>query len=538
MNRPSDMTAGTGWPHEVGNPPFLSVSCEGISGRPHCELGTPVQNGATGQTEGVFAKWAWDGQRLRATVDPLGFFSLFYWQGKGRVILSPSILQLIAQGADAQPDHRALGVFFRLGLFLNEDTPFRDIKVLPPGGVLEWANGQLSVQSNAYDVAEDRISREAAIEGMIDLPRDSLRILTDAWNGPTVLPLSGGRDSRHILLGLKHIGRPPEACVTFQAPAITLNSEALAARAVCERQEVPHHILAQPRAVSRDILRCLALTGLCSDEHQQMMPMHDYLAGGNWAALDGIAGDILTNPDTDAEAQYRRAQAGDFRAMAQAMIDGHAGVLSRQGHSGGPGAVFTPDTEEEATQYIADTIARHADAPDPYQAFWFWHRTRREIGFVPSALFGSANAVLCPYLDSRFVRFCLSLPYEVTRDRRLHDLAIARGYPEAADVAYGDSFSDAPPPRHRLRSKLARAVEGASTLLALSPDHPVSEVSNYLKGSPDLNRRPAQVLQLYNLVRTGIDASTARHVMQLAGKFARDAGQSHVSETYHPGGQA
>ena len=35
-------------------------------------------------------------------------------------------------------DHDALTVFARLGFFLNEDTPFRGISAMPPGGRLEW----------------------------------------------------------------------------------------------------------------------------------------------------------------------------------------------------------------------------------------------------------------------------------------------------------------------------------------------------------------------------------------------------------------
>lgn len=503
-------------------------------GLPQSDLGSPQYNPATGQNEGVFARWRWSDGKLTAQVDPLGFFSLFYWVKGNRLLLSPSILQLIALGADTALDDRALAVFFRLGLFVNQDTPFRDIKVLPPGGRLEWCDGITTIHHSDWTITEQPTSRDEAIQGIIDLPRDTLGTMVANGVGDTVLPLSGGRDSRHILLDLDHLGAPPVACATFQQPSRELNSEARAARAICERLGVTHHILDRPRSASRDILRCLTMTSLCSDEHLQMMPMHDFLGGRSWAALDGIAGDILTNPDDSAEDQYRRAQSGDFRAIANAMMDGHADVLTKPDYDGRLGNMYSPGTRDQATTYLADTIASYADTPDPYQSFWFWHRTRREIGFVPSALFASASSVLCPYLDTRFVRFCLSLPYSVTRDQQLHNLAINRAYPQVADVAYGDSFATPPPTRISVAAKLERAVRGVSTLLALTPDHPLAEIRQFLCGSPALHRRPAEVFQMYTLILSGLDADFAKRVLRLAADYSSQADPDQATRTYDP----
>ncbi|MCA0872968.1 hypothetical protein LCL97_19235 [Seohaeicola saemankumensis] len=527
-----------GWPAHSGEPPFICVDLDAgqprFKGQANCELGSPIRNPATGQDEGVFARWHWCGDRLTAHVDPLGFFSLFYWVSGNRLLLSPSILQLIAMGADCDPDDRALSVFYRLGLFLNEDTPFRNIKVLPPGGRLEWHNGATLVHRADWPVSEQPVKRDAAIDGIIELPRDALRNMLATDPGDTVLPLSGGRDSRHILLDLDYLDAPPVACATFQQPSHQLNSEASAARAICERLGVTHHILDRPRPASRDILRCHAMTSLCSDEHVQMMPMHDFLGSRPWTVMDGIGGDILTNPDDSAEDHYHRAQAGDFRAIATAMMDGHAGILTKPGYDGGPGALFSPDTRDMATQYLTETIAAYGDAPDPYQSFWFWHRTRREIGFVPSALFASASAVMCPYLDTRFVQFCLSLPYDVTRDQQLHNAAIARAYPQVADVAYGNSFAAPPPARVSIAAKLERAIGGISTLLALQPDHPLAEIRRFLCGSRMLHRRPAEVFQMYSLMLSGMNAEFARHILQLSAQFAKQSTQNQVTRSYEP----
>ena len=226
------------WPLHDGQPPFIRLDRgdEGIriSGAAHCDLGTPLPDPQSGLVDGVHAGWHWDGETLTARVDPLGFFSLFVWSRGNSVAVSPSPLQLIAIGADSEPDHRALAVFHRIGLFINDDTPFRHIRTLPANGRLEWRDGRATITGGPVTPPERRIDRAGAVEGFIDLPRASLRRISDAWDDDFALPLSGGRDSRHILLGLHHIGRPPRECVTFQYTSRELNAEAQAARALCQ----------------------------------------------------------------------------------------------------------------------------------------------------------------------------------------------------------------------------------------------------------------------------------------------------------------
>ncbi|MHA7876267.1 asparagine synthase-related protein [Roseivivax sp.] len=519
-------------------PPYLRLTRAGpgvsFAGLAECTLGRPLYNPATGQDEGVFARWAWDGSQLTAEVDPLGFFSLFVWHDGESVMISPSVLQLIAQGADPTPDARALSVFYRMGMFINEDTPFAAIKVLPPGGRLTWSEGRLSITRHDMPIAEQSLTRDAAVEGIIDLTRASLRNISEASPEKLVLPLSGGRDSRHILLGLDHLGARPERCVTYQHCGAELNSEARAARAICERLGVRHEVLGQPRPMTGDILRSLTLTSLCSDEHAQMLPMHDYLARQSGAALDGIGGDILTNPDSSAAEQYARAQRGDYAGIARAMMAGHAKVLRRPGSAEGPGEVYAGLPEEETVAYVAEAIARFRDAPDPYQCFWFWHRTRREIGFVSSALFASGKGVFCPYLDTRFVQFCLTLPWAVTQDRMLHDDALTRGYPETRDVAFGDSFAPAAAARATLSSRMRKVSMGLGTLRVLQPQSPLAEGRQFLLGSPALRRQPGEVYQFHNLAVTGMDAGLAQRLLDRAAGLYATAPQALVSDVFDP----
>jgi hypothetical protein len=471
---------------------------------------------------GLHGAWDWDGTTLTATVDPLGYFSLFVYCKGPEIAVSPSILQLIAQGADAEPDRVALAVFHRIGHFLGEDTPFRHIKVLPPGGRLVWREGVATITGGAPIPREQTLSRAQAVEGFIELPRAAIRRFLDAWDGPVVLPLSGGRDSRHILLELVHQGRKPDTVATFHQGGRTYDREVQAARALASRAGVHHTLLGHARPRLRDGLRALLMTQLCADEHAQMMPMHDFLRGNPAAAtLDGIGGDILTNPDDDAAEFFDRARAGDFDGIARNLAAGHGRVIGRSGNQGGAGAIYSPELEEAAIDRISQAIRVFQDAPDPYQAFWFWNRTRREISFVSTGILGGAAMVACPFLSPEFVDLGLSLPFSVTRDQRLHDDAIAQAYPEFADIPYESGFRSPPLPRLRW-SRVTNLMDSLRVAAMADPGSALHAMRQAVTDQP-LRRGPADIYRLHAHFVGAMSADEARRLIVMEDRLSRGA---------------
>ena len=483
---------------------------------------------------GLWGEWDWDGRTLRARVDPLGYFSLFVYEKDGDIGVSPSILQLLAQGADASIDPVALAVFHRVGFFVGNDTPFKHIKVLQPDGQVRWRDGIARYSGGEPVPVEQALTRAQAVEAFIELPRASIRRFLAAWDGPLAMPLSGGRDSRHVLLELAHQGRKPDTCLTFHHGGKALNNEVQAARAVAARVGVRHALLGHPRMRLRDSLRGLLMTQLCADEHAQMMPMHDYLSGSAAAAIDGIGGDILTNPDDWAADFMAFARRGDYHSIARGMADGHGGVISRPGHQGGAGAVFSPDLDEAAITRIADAVRAYDSAPDPYQAFWFYHRTRREISFTATGVMGGAAMVFCPYLDPDFVALGLSLPWSVTRDQKLHDDAIFRAYPDFADIPFAAGFTSQPLSRWR-RSRATNALDSLRISAMAGRGSALGGIAAALKKTP-LNRGPSDILRLHDDAVHGMNAAEARRLMALGARLSdaapkREEVVSHV----HPG---
>ncbi len=372
-----------------------------------------------GGEDGVYAGWTWDGEALRIEQDRYGMFPLFRWSPTDGSVLSTDLLQLVERGAPTGLDFDALSVFLRLGFFVGDDTPFASIRaVLPP----------------RRSIAAARLSRPAAIRGSIDLVRQAIRRRLPT--APFVLPLSGGRDSRHLLFELIDAGYPPGRCVTVRHFPPRGNEDEEIARLLCGRFGLAHVVLDQPRDRIDTERRKNLRTHLCTEEHGQFMVLADYLSGATRETFDGIAGDVLSQSSYADPALLALFRRGDVRGVAEFLLHGHGNVVTERALS----RLVAPRlhgqlSRERAVARLEREIATHLDAVNPIASFYFWNRTRREIALAPYGLQREITA-FAPFLDCDVFDFLGSLPPELTIDRTLHTETIATAFPGYADIAY------------------------------------------------------------------------------------------------------
>lgn len=517
----------------AGKPEFAGLAT--------ASLGTRVPGRVTGAGQGIFGRWHWDGTCLSAEVDPYGFFSLYYNVEGDRLRISPSLFQLASLGCELKRDRRALAVFHRLGLFINNDTPFEGIKVLPPGGKLIWQGGRVTIEAPQGGLKTNHISRNEAVDSFIDLFRQSIARTIDAWDGPIILPLSGGRDSRHILLELTRQGRRPDACITFHHGGNRWNAEVKAARAICEAVGVRHDVLGFPRSRPADSFRAVALTELCADEHAQMMPLHDYLLDHLAASYDGIAGDVLTEGADEPELCQRLFLDGNFDVIARMMIDGHGKIISSGNDPRGASVLYSPSDElhEETVNYVASAIAQFGDYPDPNQAFWLLNRTRREISFVARGILSPARAVFAPYLDEDLVNFGLSLPFDLKLGApHFHDEMIFKAYPEFAHVPFEHGFTADPHGGTSIDHKLHSLLEMAKVARFLSPENPVAEFRALLGRGRPLGAAPNAMYHIHHKLVESLTPERADALFALADDLREKRPRALISDSYVPSGSA
>ncbi|HJW74749.1 MAG TPA: hypothetical protein VJ787_03650, partial [Thermoleophilia bacterium] len=399
-----------------------------VEGLPQHRLGHRV-----GPADGIFAEWLWDGQSLTANNDRYGFYPLFYYAVDHEIAVSPSIAQLLAAGAPRDLDEESIAVFLCLGFFLGDSTAFKHVRAMPPAGHLRW-DGELQLSGGAHLSKEQRLSRAAAIEGYVLLLRESIRRRPAI--GRDCITLSGGRDSRHILLELCAAKRPPDLAITAELYPPAARDDVEIAKQLAAALGVSHAVVQAPRDRWTAESRKNLITSWCADEHTWLLEAAARAQDSATSLYDGIGGDVLS--------------AGLFLdetslALMRKSPERFAGHLVRRASAH---EYLTVDAQrrfslEMARHQIAIEAARHTAAPNPVGSFYFWNRTRREIALSPYGVFGAVPIVYGPYLDHQLFDHLGSLPAELLLDHRFHDETIHAAHERYAAIPFQDK--QAPP---------------------------------------------------------------------------------------------
>lgn len=402
---------------------------------------------------GNWAEWHWDGQWLRAGNDKNGFLPLFFTTSPGNEIaISSSLVELIRRGAPSKLNYAALSVFFRLGYFLGTDTPFEGIRSLPAGAQLTWNQRGLTVKAASRDVSEYTGTREAALDDFISLFRQSI-----GRRPPTgsrfSLPLSGGRDSRHILFELVRQGYAPFECVTLSGGRDDAGTDAEIAGEVSASLGIPHRKLSVSSTRGSHPSKGV-LTHLCADEHEWFMPLFEFFKSAGVCTYNGVAG--TWEPEGGTRLTERASELFDDRQVGrvpQLLFQNFRGderrlraLLTKKQMQLMPLELAESRLRFELNQYI--------DRPNPLGTFWFENRERRELGLVASGILGGLPTVFVPYLDYGVVDFMQSLPTRFFLEGPFHHDALIRAFPEHAHIPFASiqtSMIEERSPAGRLR---------------------------------------------------------------------------------------
>ncbi|MGH8127247.1 MAG: hypothetical protein ACRETC_02615 [Gammaproteobacteria bacterium] len=419
-------------------------------------LGTKLPAGASEIPEGLYAEWNWDGETLTVRNDRYGICSLYWFQHDGDFGLSPSIPALIELGAPRDWDDDALAVLLRYESCLGEDTPFRAIRALPPGATLTWHAGHVTLNSVRPPVPKffDG-SRDEAIDRFIELFRAAIRRRPPPETGFAV-PLSAGRDSRHILLEMLEAGWRPTHCVSTRYHPPRPDNDARIAAQLAALAGIEHVTLEQPRSQLAVLRRHYHQTNYCSTMPAFFLwAVSDYLHGRTQTVYDGLAGDVLSAGHCLTPERLALYEAERFEDLAALHFKPWEGVLN---------ATVAPAfgrrwSRDRAIAHFARGLQRHIEAPNPVGAFALFNRTRRNTALQPCRIFNRFPRVYCPYLDHDLYDFLASLPARMVLDHALHTDAIWRAYPRYAAHPFGE-HNETPQHDHTHYRRFLREVSG------------------------------------------------------------------------------
>lgn len=442
-----------------------------IEGSPACLLGHRLGPGARGMQDGLFVEWNWDGERLIVRNDRYGIYPLFYAAHGQEIRISPSMHHVLDGAFPKTLDYPALAVFFRLGFFVGDDTPFEHVRVLPPASTLTWHRGELSLQRGSIEIcppkSEPGTLAEAA-EEYAALFRRAIERRRPAGGSFTV-PVSGGRDSRHILFELMAQGFIPDLTVTVRSRPPSPNEDIRIARILTRELDLPHDEIDMPHSFFQAHRKDVEMTELCSSGHIWLLPVSAWLKGRTHTVYDGLAGSVLSGGfqvNEERLALFRDGRLGELAARLLPESRGMEAFLS---------GCLRPLLRDRvlrsaAVDRLTAELERHGDARNPLVSYIFWNRTRRGVGLIPFSILSHVPNVYCPYLDHDLFDFLINLDINLALGNALHDETIRRTYPRYAHIPYEDKSL----PRRRSREASAhyrRAARELLAYLALRPRH-------------------------------------------------------------------
>lgn len=177
--------------------------------------------------------------------DRLGKKPMHYALHKGQLYFASEMKSILAVAPElAEINQRALLHYMLMGYVPDPETAFRNIHKLPPGHLLEFTNGKISIRQY-WDLPEfgtyQPASEEACLEELEQRLQEAVRIrlISDV---PLGAMLSGGTDSSAVVALMARVSSSPVKTFSIGFRHADFN-EAEYARVVAQKFGTDHHEL-------------------------------------------------------------------------------------------------------------------------------------------------------------------------------------------------------------------------------------------------------------------------------------------------------
>lgn len=186
------------------------------------EAGASEAAGILSEFEGAFAALHWDAATRRLTVveDFLGIQPLYLHHHEGVLLVSCELKAMPASGlVEVAPDPGGWGGFVTLGYAVGADTMLAGVRRVRGATITTYDVDDDRLDSREYwhmpDVREGMTLAEADTATLVDAMKVEMQAY-DQYGQDGVCFVSGGFDSRLLLLLLRSLGRQPRTLVVMK----------------------------------------------------------------------------------------------------------------------------------------------------------------------------------------------------------------------------------------------------------------------------------------------------------------------------------
>ena len=416
------------------------------------------ESGAVGtETTGA---WSWDGATFELRTDRYGYLPFYYHHDptNGALTISDAPQRVAASIPGMEFDPLGVGVLCRAGFMVGDRTLYRGVHRIPGASVLRWSREGLSIeQAPAPADLDCPGSPEDALDGWIDRFRVAID-RTRPGEDRFLMPLSGGRDSRMMLLELLSLGTPPREVITIGSPG---NADVRLARTIARRSGLPMREVGPSRSTWLEAERIRhSGCGYEAVEHGWLLPLWAELLRDGHGWYDGLGcGSVLRNP-LNTRRMHDLINKGAFDQWCRELFSLTSVVPSGWLERIRRDSPVPIAGESEVVDLVSTELASHLDRPNPITSFTFHNWGRRSIALNPFGLCRASRGIRVPYMDPALVDWSLAIPAEWSTTQDLQTRACHRLFPEYDDVPFelprATNRNRRPGPMVRLRGSLQR----------------------------------------------------------------------------------
>lgn len=247
----------------VSDNALFDIAAKMISGdeQARSQLTTWLKN-----TDGDFVLVVRDKKRGRWALlnDVLGRLPVYLYHDDEKILISRELRYISGQIRNAEFDKIALSQYLLFGFPVVQKTLLKDVRVLPHASLLTWRDEDCTFLSHQlyifnYDEKNHTDSFATQLESLLSSFKESCRnqIVSD---GPAVLSLSGGLDSRAVAFGLQRGGCDFDT-VTYQYKNGGNQADVQQAGQLAELLGVPWDLVKIPAPTGAEIKHLLNLKG-------------------------------------------------------------------------------------------------------------------------------------------------------------------------------------------------------------------------------------------------------------------------------------